>query len=203
VTFHERDDKGLRDVMAVTGDKPAYSGSLVDTSMRWIGFESDAYDLTFSNQVKIIGYLETEGLEWVIDWYKSEGISPDLMTETYYRHAKTLVSVEGAQEPSWVSEPLKHRLELVPGAGFTDCSSEPEFQLLWEGQPIQDLLVRRLAKDESEIDQHRTDRDGRVQFAPKSGTFLINAVRIDFGSHERAKGKDWYSDWASLTYKCN
>lgn len=202
LTFHVRDDLGLRDVQAVTGDKPAYKSDLIDTGMRWVGFESDAYDIKFSNKKKLIGYLETEGLEWVIDWYEREGRSPEGMTETYYRHAKTLIRVSGAQEPSWIDEPLDHRFELIPSAGFTQCASDPEFQLLWEGQPISDILVRRLTKEESDTDALRTDEEGRVKFKAKEGIFLINAVRIDEGTHARAEGKDWYSDWASLTYEC-
>jgi uncharacterized GH25 family protein len=201
--FFERDASGQRTVDAITGDKPAYHSKMSEDGFRWVALESKAYDLTFDSEKKFVDYINGEGLEWVLDWYKEQGKSREDVTETYYRHAKTLVSVVGSEEPDWVTEPLGHRLELIPIASFTQCASAPTFQLLWQGKPLEGALVRRFIKGKRGTEQYRTNQNGKVRFTAQEGPFLINAVRIDYGSEPRAKGNDWVSDWASLTYQCH
>lgn len=200
--FVERDASGLRKVNAITGDKPAYHSTMSQEGLRWVGLDSKAYDLTFDSEKKFVDYIKGEGLEWVLDWYKEQGKSREGVTETYYRHAKTLFSVADSKEPEWVTEPLGQRLELIPIASFTQCETAPTFQLLWQGEPLEGALVRRFIKGKRGTEQYRTNQNGKVRFTAQEGPFLINAVRIDYGSEPRAKGKDWVSDWASLTYQC-
>ncbi len=201
--YSERDESGVRTVNAITGDKPAYISKMSETGYRWVGLESQAYDLTFDSEKKFVDYIKGEGLEWVLDWYHEQGRSKGGVTETYYRHAKTLFSVAGSDEPEWLTEPLGHRLELIPIKTFTQCATAPTFQLLWQGEPIEGALVRRFIKGKRGTEQYRTNQNGKVRFTAQEGPFLINAVRIDYGSDPRAKGKDWVSDWASLTYQCH
>lgn len=201
--YIEWDASGRRAVDAITGDKPAYSSKMSEVGFRWVGLESKAYDLTFDSEKKFVDYINGEGLEWVLDWYQEQGKSKESVTETYYRHAKTLFSVEGSEEAEWLTEPLGHRLELIPVATFTQCSTAPTFQLLWQGKPLEGALVRRFIKGKRGTEQYRTNQNGKVRFTAQEGPFLINAVRIDYGSEPRAMGKDWVSDWASLTYQCH
>lgn len=200
--FIERDVSGIRSVEAITGDKPAYQSKMSEEGFRWVALDSKAYDLTFDSEKKFVDYIKGEGLEWVLDWYTEQGKSREGVTETYYRHAKTLFSVAGSAEPEWVTEPLGQRLELIPIASFTQCDTAPTFQLLWQGEPLEGALVRRFIKGKRGTEQYRTNQNGKVRFTAQEGPFLINAVRIDYGSDPRAKGKDWVSDWASLTYQC-
>lgn len=200
VQFFVRDETGRREIQAVTGDKPATRQTLKAPAI-WIGYESSDFNIRFNDGEKFIRYLNDEGLSWVVDWYRTNNRDPQGATEAYYRHAKALVWSDGS-EPSWLSEPLGMRIELVPQAGFLACDSAPAFQALHLGEPLEGHLVRRFQKDSPDTDEAITDAQGMVAFTPKAGQFLLNVVTIDNVNNPRAKGKDWVSDWGSLTYAC-
>jgi len=199
-SFVVRTDEGLSDINATTGDKPAVTIELKGRAS-WIAYTSTDFNIRFRDTEKFVGYLEDEGLEWVLQWYEEQGKSLKDATETYYRHAKAL-SWSGPQEPSWLSEPLGMRIELVPDSGFLRCGAPARFRALYEGAPLEGHLVRRFRKGSEQVEQFRADANGYVEFPPGEGPFLLNVVHIKDASNPRAKGKDWVSDWASLTYTC-
>ena len=203
VSYHTLDERGLVPIKAMTGDKPALRYSLEASGYRMVGYESTAFHIKFDDTVKFVTYLRAEGLESALSWYKTTGTSMDGATETYYRHAKTLAGTAGAAEPNWLSEPMGHRLEIIPQRGITQCASQPSFKVLWQSEPVEGLLVRRFRKDSKESDELRTNSEGLVTFNAIEGAFLMNTVRIAKGSESpRGEGRDWYSDWASFTYEC-
>lgn len=203
VSYHTLDESGLVPINAMTGDKPALRYSFNDPGYRMVGYESSAFHIQFDDTVKFVTYLRAEGLDSALDWYKTTGTSMNGATETYYRHAKTLAGTAGAKEPSWITEPMGHRLEIIPQRGITQCDSAPKFRVLWQGKPIEGLLVRRFKKDSKQSEELRTNSDGFVAFNAAEGAFLMNTVRIAKGDESpRGEGRDWYSDWASFTYEC-
>jgi len=200
VQFFVRDADGRRDISAVTGDKPAARIALTAPAV-WVGYESADFNIRFNDSEKFFSYLNDEGLESVIDWYRDNNVDPKGATETYYRHAKALVW-SNPSEPDWLTQPLGMRIELVPQPGFLACSQSPSFQVLHLNEPLEGHLVRRFQKDRLDADVALTDAKGMVTFTPKAGQFLLNVVTIDNSTNPRAKGKDWVSDWGSLTYAC-
>lgn len=198
--FEKRTDEGIRKIEAVTGDKPAVTLEL-EGRATWVAYTSTDFNIRFRDTEKFSNYLKDEGLEWVLDWYKRENKSLKDATETYYRHAKAL-SWSGPEEPEWLSEPLGMRIELVPDTGFLSCKQPAKFRALYQGEPLEGHLVRRFRKGIEEVQQQRVDAQGYVEFPPGEGPFLLNVVHIEDASNPRAKGKDWVSDWASLTYAC-
>lgn len=198
--FFKRTDVGREEIKALNGDKPAVTLTLQGAAS-WVAYESTDFNIRFRDTQKFFTYLNDEGLEWVVNWYKTEGKDPTDATETYYRHAKAL-SWSGPDEPSWLTEPLGMRLELVPDAGFLRCQQPARYRVLHLGEPLEGHLVRRFRKGTEDVQQMRTDAQGYVEFPAGEGPYLVNVVRIDDSNNPRAKGKDWVSDWGSLTYAC-
>ena len=198
--FIKRTDSGIEPIKAVTGDKPAVTLEL-EGRATWVAYTSNDFNIRFRDTEKFTNYLKDEGLEWVFEWYKEQGKSLKDATESYYRHAKAL-SWSGPDEPEWLSEPLGMRIELVPDSGFLRCSELARFRALYQGEPLEGHLVRRFRKGTEEVQEFRADADGYVEFPAGEGPFLLNVVHIEDASNPRAKGKDWISDWASLTYTC-
>jgi uncharacterized GH25 family protein len=199
-SFIKRTDAGIAEIKAFTGDKPAVTLEL-EGRATWVAYTSNDFNIRFRDTEKFTNYLKDEGLEWVLDWYREQGKSLKDATESYYRHAKAL-SWSGPQEPQWLSESLGMRIELVPDTGFLRCSQPARFRALYQGEPLEGHLVRRFRKGSEEVEQFRADSQGYVEFPAGEGPFLLNVVHIEDASNPRAKGKDWISDWASLTYTC-
>lgn len=203
-TFFWQDAEGQHEPGSITGDKPAAKLKIEKPGYSMLAYESDAFNIRFTDEELLLNYLNTEGLEWVVDWYRDNNKDLSEVTETYYRHAKALVAGEGATDAPWLSEPLGLRIEIVPKSGFTRCGSDAFFQVLIDGEPKESLLVRRFEKGVTRVDEARTDAQGWVRFEPAPGPFLINTVHIDAGAdNARALDRDWVSDWSSLTYACN
>lgn len=198
--FIKRTDAGVTEIKATTGDKPAVTLEL-EGRATWVAYTSNDFNIRFRETEKFTNYLKDEGLEWVLDWYEKSGKSLKDATESYYRHAKAL-SWSGPQEPDWLSDPLGMRIELVPASGFLRCANPARFQAIYHGMPLEGHLVRRFRKGSEDVQQARTDAQGWVEFPPGEGPFLLNVVHIEDATNPRAKGKDWMSDWASLSYAC-
>lgn len=203
-TFFWQDAEGQYAPDSITGDKPAAKLKIEKPSYSILAYESDAFNIRFTDEELFLNYLNTEGLEWVVNWYKDNNKDTSEVTETYYRHAKALVAGEGAEETPWLSEPLGLHIEIVPKSGFTRCDADSFFQVLLDGEPKESLLVRRFEKGVTQVHESRTDAQGWVRFDAAAGPFLINTVYIGAGEGDvRALGRDWVSDWSSLTYACN
>lgn len=201
--FFWKSAEGLASNSATTGDKPAASRILDQPGYLMLGYESNDFDITFKTEKKFFDYLDTEGLEWVIDRYKSDNLDGAGATETYYRHAKTLIGSPDATEEDWIYEPMGLRIEIVPEPGFTQCDQNTFFTVLVDAKPIESLLVRRFQKDSNVVKEARTDQQGRVRFGPGEGPYLLNTVSMVSGAQsERAMGLDWVSEWGSFTYAC-
>lgn len=198
--FFKRTELGREEIEALNGDKPAVKLELKGPAS-WVAYESTNFNIRFRDTEKFFSYLNEEGLEWVVDWYDKQAKSPKDATETYYRHAKAL-SWSGPDEPNWLSEPLGMRLELVPDSGFLQCQQPARYRVLYQSEPLKGHLVRRFRKGTDVVEQIRSDAQGYVEFPASEGPFLVNVVRIDDANNPRAKGKDWVSDWGSLTYAC-
>jgi len=198
--FIKRTDAGISPINAVTGDKPAVTLEL-EGRATWVAYTSNDFNIRFRDTEKFSNYLKDEGLEWVLQWYKDQNKGLKDATESYYRHAKAL-SWSGPEEPEWLNEPLGMRIELVPDTGFLNCNQPARFRALYQGAPLEGHLVRRFRQGSEEVQQQRVDAQGYVEFPAGEGPFLLNVVHIEDASNPRAKGKDWVSDWASLTYAC-
>jgi hypothetical protein len=137
-------------------------------------------------------HLAETGLARISALRRERGTSNTDAREAFSRYAKALLSVgERGFEPE--DAPLGLKLELV-------AETDRAFRLLFEGKPIEGVLVSATRRDTTgERLEARTDAGGRVTFALRSGTWLIAAVHMTEAS--RGVDADWESFWASLTFQ--
>ncbi len=189
------------------GSDPAGATRVVAPGLHWIGYQSTASSVILDAQ-KFETYLREEGLDRIIPRKKAEN------RERFYRCAKSLVGVvrasgappEGAPEarttPSGFDAPLGFTLELIPRKNpYTlRAGAELPLALLFRNQPIANVLVVAMSKDDPEhAVRARTDARGRATLRlPRPGFWLIKAVHME--PAPAGSGADWESWWASLTF---
>jgi len=146
-------------------------------------------------------YLEEERLEHVIAARRQQGRSLVAGREIFSRCAKAIVVTAGSQGAAGQDRPLGFRLELVPEPGAAPgADSDAGFRLLSENKPLPGALVTAIHReDRLKGLARRTDKNGRVAFPLRAGTWLVKAVHMI--PAPATSGADWESLWASLTFE--
>lgn len=149
------------------------------------------------------------------DYLRAEGLTPALAererthrmdrdgAERYGRHAKALVQVgpsAGAGADS-ATRPLGLALEIVPERNpYALPHADPlPVHVFYLGHPLPGALVKltRLEHDESPVETHRTDADGRAVFTvPAHGSWLLNVIWTR--PLPSSEDVDFETDFASL-----
>ena len=75
------------------GDLPAIRHRLVDTGLHTVIFVSSAQRITYDSWEKFQKFARNEGIPWLLDAHKQRGLPADDFAETYFRHAKSLITV--------------------------------------------------------------------------------------------------------------
>jgi Domain of unknown function (DUF4198) len=207
---------GTSDVTGLDGATPAGLLRPVNPGVYVVGYRS-RHATTELESVKFGRYLREEGLEWLIERRAQQGRSSQVGRERYSRCAKSIITVgEGPRTGFDVA--LGFRLELVPECDPRDIRlGEPTaFRLLFDGKPIEGVLVRSTALREFECQRSaRTDRNGRVLLSfDRPGPWRLNAVHLFEVPPEESATKvvtgtgssvvvdvDYESLWASLVFE--
>ncbi len=187
---------GGADVAGRSGADPAGTAVVAQPGPQWIAYQSKAYPMTLDAR-KFEDYLAQEGLERAIAERQKKGQSAAPGRERFYRCAKSLLDVRGADAP--VDTPIGQTLELIPLRKPKRGEALP-LTLSFRGKPIADLLVVAMRKG---APQHairaRTDAKGRVTLRlSERGFWLIKAVHMEAAPPD--SGVDWESWWASMTF---
>ncbi|MBI3716640.1 MAG: DUF4198 domain-containing protein [Betaproteobacteria bacterium] len=128
-------------------------------------------------------YLAVEGLtpalEHRVRMHRTEATG----SENYSRCAKSLMQVgpPGKESQAQITKAQGLHLEIVPEES---PYAEPRptvfpIRVNYEGRPLPGALVKltNLEHDETPLEMHRTDQQGRVRFSmPKAGAWLLNVI---------------------------
>ena len=120
--------------------------------------------------------------------------------ELFSRSAKSLITIEDGGEATAGAPALGLALEFLSAHAETPVAGSPfEFELLFRGQPVADVLVVAMPKaDPSSSQRLRTDSEGRVRVdLTLPGPWLVKAVHMLPTPPSTAA--QWESWWASLT----
>jgi uncharacterized GH25 family protein len=187
------------------GERPISASGTIRTGTAgpaWGVFRSNLAALMLEAEA-FESYLREEGLEAVIEARKLRKESTLDGREVYSRCAKMLLQVGETKSGSdFVSRPVGLTLELVPqNFGRVVSEGDPfQVQLLYQGKPLANVLVKAFPKAGGEVIAARTDARGlAVLPILPGGIWLLNAVHM-----VRADARldaDWESIWSSLTLR--
>ena len=189
-------------VDGIIGDDPAGSFVIQPGGTQIIGYRSSRAFVELE-PAKFDEYLRAEGMEWVIRARQERGESESNAREYYSRCAKALILPDGETAGTGHDIALGYTLELIPEKNPYSLATGDRLplRLLYEGEPIKDILVVAFSADEPEQkSSQRTDAEGRVQvLLDRPGSWLVKAVHIIEVPAENPMA-EWESFWASLTF---
>jgi uncharacterized GH25 family protein len=194
---------GEKDLPGVEGGDPAGFLRPKQPGVYVLGYRSNHARSELEAE-KFESYLREEGLERISSMRSQRGDSSQPGREIYSRCAKSIVLVGDGAPPDVCDRALGFRLEFIPPADLVTRPpvGDVTFQLLFEGKPIEGVLVRASSRREPHRElKSRTDKDGRVSFAlDYDGAWLLHAVHMIEATATPDAEADWESLWASLTF---
>lgn len=182
------------------GNFPAIQTLILDK-----GFHVITYETNFE-------FLKYESLEKFKDFIKEQGLLSSVgnidinktPTENYRRFAKTLMT-DGYKD-FFIQKP-KLDFEIIALTSPYNLQEELfEFQLFEKGSSLKNWQIIIFSRDEEnsykEIVKTNTNGVGRIKIFDNRA-YLLSAVKLDKANYlEKIKYKsDWFSLWASLTFK--
>jgi hypothetical protein len=145
------------------------------------------------------GYLEEEGLDWVIAARKAAGETDKPARELYARYAKIALR-NGDGSGTHLTKPAGLKAELVPTTDPTLLrpGGSLTVQFLADGKPVVGSEVTAVT-DGSSV-KGRTDGEGRVTLkVDREGAWLIRAVQM-VRLPEAGAVAEWESFWVTLSF---
>lgn len=180
------------------GDRPAYTDATPKAGLQILSYESRPDTLAFTKTKPdlLANYLEAEGLHFVLEKHRADGVPEFGISEIYSRNAKTLVQVgEGG-----VDQATGLPFELVVQGTPYDGDASVTVQLLWRGKLMANYPINVFTKQNS-VRQTRvlTNESGMAIVAfPKGSRVLLNSVWIE----RLPEGSEHFYEswWASMTF---
>ena len=215
--FSITSQNGRSPVISELGNDPA-AALAPEAGAYLLGYQSNA-NFVELDPAKFESYLLEEGMEYILARRAELGEDQEPAPENFVRCAKTLIAVGVGQSQAEIyAKILGYSLELVPDSDplTVKPGDRISFRVLYEGKPVQGILVRALSKDrpEQSIDV-RSDEDGQVSLRlPRTGVWMVKAVHLvelDSGRDPEliaarlAAGDDpppkWESYWATYLFQ--
>ncbi len=155
---------------------------------------------------QFLHYLQSEGLDHIIELRKQRGETEKTGRERYSRYVKTLVQV-GDTGPGHFNKVIRQKIEIVPLVNPYSLKPGDSIvvQVLFDGKPLQNSLISATYPGFTDrpdtYDQAvRTGKDGQASFVLRhQGPWLIRVVHML--PLENSPEADWESFWASLTFE--
>ena len=189
--------RGDRPALNVEGQQGGVHVALYSSTMQWVRYKK--FD-------KFEAFVREKKLDWVLSEHTNRGYPTENITETYYRHAKSLIAVgRGEGQDRLLGQPIE--FVALSNPYTSDAKDGVDVQLFLEGQPLAntDIQIFHFPEKGTTAVENRvmTDRDGKATIPPyNGGPFLINAVDIREPRAEGVeKGASWETIWATLTYE--
>lgn len=148
-------------------------------------------------------YLREEGLDFIIAARQKAGLSDLPGRERFRRHVKTLVRGAGPADAGALKT-TGQRLEILPTTDpfAAAAGARLGFQILWEGKPLADALVKFWQRRDSQllIVRARANEQGRVTLTPPwAGVWMASVVHMVTATD--TPEVDWDSHWANLSFE--
>jgi len=182
------------------GDFPAIQALILDKGFHILNYETNYEFLKYESVEKFEDFLKEQNLQSVAGKFDTNKIP----TESYRRFAKTLITDGGNN--FFIQKP-KLDFEIIPLTSPYNLQEELfEFQLFEKGNPLKNWQITIFSRDEEnnykEIVKTNSNGVGRIKIFDNRA-YLLSAVKLDKANYlEKIKYKsDWFSLWASLTFK--
>jgi uncharacterized GH25 family protein len=165
-----------------------------------IAFESNSSYIEMSPE-EFLEYLEEDGLDYIIRQRAEKGTLNSPAREMYSRCAKTLLQVGSKTDDSYL-QPADLKLEIMPLQNPYNLKRGDEmfFQVLYEGKPIGDTLVKVWNRKDGQtlLQNIYTENNGIMSTRlSNEGSWMISCVRMVESNDEKV---DYQSYWASLVF---
>ena len=146
-------------------------------------------------------YLEEDGIEDVLAYRKSAGLTTQPSRELYERCAKSLLQV-GVQQDYSYSQITSMPLEILPMAHPLQVTDSLPVQVLFKGKPLRNYRIRSWCKANGRLlqkENHRTNEQGIVSIPLRhTGEWMISLVKMEVLSNHPSA--DYHSYWGSYTF---
>ena len=183
-----------------SGDRPAYQDKNPTAGLQVLAYHSqpDTLKFTKARPDLLATYLKAEGLDFVLDQHRADGLPEIGISEKYTRNAKTLVQVGPFK--GGIDRAVGLPFEVVVQGSPYDGTASVKVQLLWRGKAMPNYPINVFTKADGVV-QTRVQTDGRgmaiVPFAAGSRV-MLNSVIIE----GMAEGSEHFYEswWASTTF---
>lgn len=182
------------------GDRPAYQDKEPVVGLQVLAYHSqpDTLKFTEARPDLLATYLTAEGLDFVLEKHRADGLPEIGISEKYTRNAKALVQV--GRFKGGIDRAVGLPFEVVVQGSPYDGTTSVKVQLLWQGKAMPNYPINVFTKNDGVV-QTRVQTDDRgmatVPFAAGSRV-LLNSVfikRLPEGSEHF-----YESWWASTTF---
>ena len=188
------------DLLQRNGNFPAIQTLILDKGFHIINYETNFEFLKYESSEKFEDFLKEQNFQSVVSKFDRN----NLPTENYKRFAKTLITDgnEGFFIQKW-----KLDFEIIAlNSPYNLNNNFFEFQLFEKGNPIENWQITVFSRDKEnsymEIINTNSNGVGKIRII-KNRIYLLSSVKLKKTSYiEKLKYKsDWFSFWASLTFK--
>lgn len=195
------------------GDNPALDMTANANGLHIIAYQSKGEMLTYTDKKKFLGFLDYEGLDWVLEAHEKRGLPPTQFKEAYTRYAKSLIQVGsygvgGTQSDQVIGLPIELVADQSP---FQPQSDSIQVTLLRAGKPLPGIQLATFQQNLEGVFERRltrSDAEGRAEISLfGKGFFLISAVQMeeanpdDYNENVVGRKPVWKSLWASLSFR--
>ena len=193
--FVVRDADGERNVPGRQGSDPAgYLDAISGSAM--VGYRTTPVRHDDMSAVRFESYLREEGLERIIALRAAAGSARKSGRELYSRSAKAWLSA--SREGARFDVPFGFRFEIVP-LNDPATAENLEARVLFEGKPVEGVLVQAIDQSSGTLNSRRSNSDGRAQVElTGDGPWIVKAVHMVAASD--GAGAEWERIWATLTF---
>ncbi len=154
-------------------------------------------------------YLTEDGLDNALLFRTANGQETALGKEFYQRSVKTLIQV-GDSYTDQCTKPTTLPLDIIPENNPYAIPTRirgkdvqnVKFQVLFQGKPLENALVRTWFYDKNKqvvIETARTNQKGWISAKRHSGPFMVSCVHMEKTMGD--SGADWQSFWGSLSFE--
>ncbi len=183
------------------GDRPAFTLPAQPAGLMILAHETVPSKITYKSWEKFANFAKHKDFANFANWHQDRGLPPENFSESYTRHAKTLIAIGNGSGTDHV---LGLAIELV-ALSSPYAAQNPQalpVLLLLDGAPRKDAQIEIFEKAPNgavHISLSRTGADGVAQIPIKPGhEYLLDAVTLR--EPEAGAPHDWETLWASLTF---
>ena len=182
------------------GNFPAIQTLILDKGFHIINYETNFEFLKYESLEKFEDFLNKQNFQSAL----SKLDKNNLPTENYKRFAKVLMT--DGNKDFFIQKPKLDFEIIALNSPYNLNNNLFEFQLFEKGNLLENWQVTVFSRDKKnsyrEIVKTNLNGVGKIRVI-KNRTYLLSSVKLEKANYvEKLKHKsDWFSYWASLTFK--